>query len=116
MDHAHVEKGQADGAEKEFVLLSRRMTDPEEDISGFRQWYYCKTCHDYFVLAWHSNSSPLVEHCDVIPDTHSCLRGTDSAHTTVFCPRCQSDYVIYGPIERPETLLDRPDYAHVYEA
>lgn len=97
----------------QVVLLSRRFTDPLDDLPGFRESYYCTQCRDYFVLAWHTKSSPLVKQCEVvqnIPDRKG------SAPNGVFCPKCQSDYAIYGCIEKEGLPLDQDAAVHVYEA
>jgi hypothetical protein len=90
------------GAEN-HVLLSRRLRDPVEDVPGFREVYYCTKCRDYFVLAWYSKSSSLVKQCDVIQDVPD---GKGLAHTGVFCPKCQSDYAMYGPIQKEGTPIE----------
>jgi len=112
---AQVEEDSAEDSSGELLLLSRRSSDLK-DVHGFREIYYCTGCRDQFVLAWHSRSSPLVDQCEIIPNTHPCLRGRDSAHDMVFCPQCRSDYSIYGPIQRPEAQLNRPEHSRVYEA
>ena len=111
-----VDQNPTEGTEQRFVLLSRRVPNPEEDILGFREQYYCTNCRDEFVLAWHSTSSPLVKECEVIPESHPCLRGTDAAQAKVFCPRCQADYAMYGPIQHSNQPLEDPEDAHVHEA
>jgi hypothetical protein len=99
---------QGDSSESPVVLLSRRFADPVENISGFQEAYYCTKCRDYFVLAWHFKSSPLVGQCDVVQDMRPSLQG-------VFCPRCQSDYAMYGPIQNAGAPLDQWEDVRVYE-
>ena len=105
-----------EGVGKKYVLLSRRVSEPHESIPGFPEIYYCTKCQDYFVLAWHSQSSPLVEQCDVVQETHSAPGPNGPGPSGVFCPKCKSDYGMYGPIPHPETPIDRPEDLRVYEA
>jgi len=111
---AQTDGDRGEDSAEEFVLLSQRSSDLK-DVQGFREIYYCRNCRDHFILAWHSKSSPLVDQCEIIPDTHPCLCGRDSACVMVFCPQCQSDYAIYGPIQYPASP-SKPEDARVFEA
>jgi hypothetical protein len=104
-DTPAAEAGGVDSAEAPYLLLSRRFSDPPETVTPFREAYYCTKCDEYFVLGWHPRSSPLVQQCEVVR--------SDSAPAAVFCPKCKSDYAIYGAIEHPAAPLPQP--ARVYE-
>jgi hypothetical protein len=52
----------------------------------------------------------------VVEEMPPALTGRGSAGATVFCPKCKSDYAMYGPIQHPELPLDRPERARVYES
>ena len=73
----------------ELVLITRRVSEPMETVQGFDENYYCQTCGDYFVLAWHDQSSPIEQGCKVIDG---------KGNTQVFCPNCDEKYDMYGPI------------------
>jgi hypothetical protein len=100
--------------EQKYHLLSRRFSDANGPFPGFREIYYCTKCEDYFVLAWHLRSSPLVEQCEVVPDPASSQNPGDPEPGGIFCPRCKSDYRNYGPIPHPETPAR--EGLRVYEA
>jgi hypothetical protein len=104
------------GGEAPSLLLTRRVPDGQEDIPGFREVYFCTTCADYFVLAWHPRSSPLVARCDVVENLPPESAGTDTAAATVFCPKCSSGYAMYGRIEHAEVSPPQPEEALVYES
>ena len=104
------------GAKPVYLLLTRRLSDSSETIAGFRELYYCTTCEDYFVLGWHPRFSPLMEQCEVVEEMPSSPSGRDTADAAVFCPKCKSDYAMYGRIEHPEVAPERPEDARVYES
>jgi hypothetical protein len=114
------ESGVSVGAESTsnlYLLLSRRFSEPMDSVPGFRELYYCTHCCDYFVLAWHLHSSSLVEECDVVDDMPlSLLHGRDPADEPVFCPKCKTDYGLYGTIQHPEAILGELPEVQVYEA
>jgi len=106
----------ADDEEMSYLLLTRRVSDPIETIPGFREVYYCPTCHDYFVLAWHLRSSAFAEECDVVEETRSSPGEKGFVPGSVFCPKCKSDYAMYGFIQHPVVALDPPEGARIYES
>src|SRR3954466_2893614 len=68
-------KSEMERSEHNLLLLSRRSSNPMQDLPGFDRSYYCARCRDYFTLAWCSKASPSVAACELIPDSHPCLRG-----------------------------------------
>jgi len=107
---------QAGGADKHYVLLTRRSENDSEDMQGLPEEYYCVRCREYFVLAWHDSSSLLVKHCEVVENSHPCLRGRALEQAAVFCPKCNSEYPMYGPIPHAATYASRLQPPEVYEA
>ncbi len=109
--------GGVDPPAESRLLLTRRVSvadaEAAAEIWGFRETYYCPKCKDYFVLAWHARSSPLVGQCKVVPQPEQL---TDSDPGSVFCPQCNSDYSQYGKIPTPGLVEAGPEGARVLES
>jgi hypothetical protein len=93
-------------AQAERVLLTRRIDDPTEDVQGFDETYFCRTC-DYFVLAWHERSSPFAKICNVVEA---------KGHSQIFCPVCGEDCRMYGPILGAGVTTARPQDVRVLDS
>jgi hypothetical protein len=96
-----------ESAPPDQVLLTRRIDDPAEHVQGFDEIYFCKTCGDYFVLAWHQRSSPLAKVCSVV----EC-----KGRSQIFCPVCGEDYRMYGPILGLGVRTANPDDVKVFDS
>jgi hypothetical protein len=88
-------------------LLTRRIQDPTEDVQGFDEIYFCKTCGDYFILGWHERSSPLAKVCNVVEA---------KGRSQIFCPVCGEDCGMYGPILGFGVTTGKPEDVRVFDS
>ena len=86
-------KGGIHDPRRDCILLTRRFAKFQVDVDGFDEIYSCVKCGDYFVLAWHRRDSEFVATCESVE--------LESTPKTVFCPRCLTNWAIYGEIEHP---------------